>query len=69
MALQIQPQLFPCRAMREWYMVIGNIVEEVDFLLLEGQTGGDRMDWSVSPAFVKETTVLIQLFKVIYIGW
>lgn len=55
--------------MREGYVVVGNIVEEVDLLLLEGQSGGDRMDWSVSPAFVEETTVLIQLFKVINIGW
>ena len=69
MALQIQPQLFPCRAMGEWYMVIGDIVEEVDFLLLKGQSGGDGMDWSISPALVKETTVSIQLFKVIDVGW
>ena len=34
MASQIQPRLFPGRAMGERHMIVGNVVEEMQFLFL-----------------------------------
>jgi len=44
----------------EGHVVVGNIVEEVDLVLLEHQTGGDGVHGCVTPALVEEATVLIK---------
>lgn len=54
--------------MREWYMVVGDVIEEVDFLLLEEECGSDGVHWSISPAFVKESTIFVKSIEVIQIG-
>lgn len=46
-------------------VVVGNVVEEVNLLLLERQTGGNRVDGSVAPALVEETAVLVEGVKVV----
>lgn len=55
--------------MREWHMVVGDVIEEVDFLLLEQECGGDGVHGSISPAFVKESTIFVKSIEVIQIGW
>lgn len=35
MALQVQSRLLARRAVRERYMVVGNVIEEVNFILLQ----------------------------------
>lgn len=55
--------------MREWHMVIGNVVEEMDFLLLEQKCGRNRVYRSVAPSFVEESAVLVQGVEKIYVGW
>lgn len=55
----VKLELFARRAMREGYVVVCNVVEEVDFFLLEQETGSDRVDRRVSPAFVEEAAVFV----------
>ncbi len=54
--------------MREGHVIIGDIVEEVDFLLLEEKTSGDGVHRSIAPAFVKEATVSIEGIEIIEVG-
>ena len=49
--------------MREWHMIVSNIVEEVYFVLCKGQAGSDRVDRSISPSFVEKPTILIKGFE------
>jgi hypothetical protein len=55
--------------MRERDMVICDIVEEVDFAAVQGECGGDGVDWSVTPAFVEESAVLIKGVEEVDVGW
>jgi hypothetical protein len=41
-------------------MVVGNILEEVNLLLLEKKTSSNRVDRSITPSLVEETTILIE---------
>jgi hypothetical protein len=41
-------------------MVVRDIVEEVDFAAIQGERGGDGVDWCVAPTFIKESTVLVK---------
>ena len=54
--------------MRERYVVVCNIVEKVNFFLLQEKTRGDGVNGSITPSLVKETTVLVELVKVIEIS-
>ena len=67
-ALVIEAVLLARRAMRKWDVVIGNIVEEVDLLFLQHQCGGDRVDWSITPALVEETTGVVEGVEVVDIS-
>jgi hypothetical protein len=52
----------------EGNVVVGNVVEEVDFLLLECQAGCDGVDGGISPALVEETAVLVEGVEVVEVG-
>lgn len=54
--------------MREWYVVVCNVVEEVDFFLFEEKPSTNRMDGRISPTFVEETTVFIEAVEVVGVG-
>ena len=60
MALQIQPCFLSGRAVGEWYVVVCDIVEKVNFLLLQQETGSNRVDWRITPAFVEESSVPVE---------
>ncbi len=49
-------------------MVVGDVVEEMNLVLLKHETGGNRMHGRISPALVEEATVLVQGFEVIGVG-
>ena len=68
MALVIHSVLLASGAVGEGNVVVGNIVEEVDFLLLEGEAGCDGVDGCVTPAFVEETAVLVERLEVVDVG-
>jgi hypothetical protein len=67
MTLQIHPVLFSRRTVREWYVIICNVVEKVEFLLLEHQGGCNAVHWSITPTFIKETAGMIEMVKVVLI--
>jgi hypothetical protein len=52
----------------EGNVVVGNVVEEVDFLLLECETGCDRVHGGVTPTLVEETAVLVEGIEVVEVG-
>lgn len=60
MTAQVQSRLLASRAVSERNVVVGNVVEEVDLLLVKQDTSGDGVDRSISPAFVEETSVLVK---------
>jgi hypothetical protein len=49
-------------------MVISNVVEEVNLVLLQEKTSGNRMDGCITPSLVEETTVLIEGLKEVEVG-
>lgn len=55
--------------MREWNVVIGNVIEEMDFLFLEQKSGCNGVHRSITPSFVEESAVFIQGLEIIYVGW
>jgi hypothetical protein len=68
MALVLKSRLLAGRAVREGNMVVGDIIEEVDFFLLEEDASRNGMDRSISPAFIKESTILIERFKIVHVS-
>lgn len=69
MALQVQSRLFASRAMRKRYMVVCNVIKEVDFLLLQHKSSSNRMHWSVTPSLIEETPVLIETLEIVGVGF
>ena len=67
-ALVVESVLFTSGAMGERNVVVCNVVEEVNLLLLESQTGSDRVNGSIAPTLVEETTVLVELLKVVQVS-
>lgn len=60
MALQFQSRLLASRAVGEWDVVIGDVVEKVNLLLLQQQPSSDRVYGCVTPSFIEESAVVIQ---------
>lgn len=49
--------------MREWDMVIGDIIEEMDLFFLQEETGSNRVDWSITPSLIEKSSILVKGFK------
>jgi len=67
-AFEVQSVLLKSWAVGEGNVIIGNIIEEVDFLLLEHECRGDRVNRSIAPALIEEATVLVEVVKIINIS-
>lgn len=65
MAAQVESRLLSGRAVREGDMPVSNVVEELDFALVEHEACRDGVDRRISPALVEETTVLVQRLEII----
>ena len=68
MATEIQPRLLASGAVGKRDMVVGNIVEEVNLVLVKEDAGSDGVDGSVTPAFVKKAPVLVERLKEVEVG-
>ena len=68
MTLVVKSELFTRWAMGKRNMVVGNVIEEVDLLLVQQKPGGDRVYGSIAPAFIEEASVLVQLGEEVDIG-
>ncbi len=54
--------------MCERYVIVSNVVEEMDLFLLQEETSGDRMDWSITPTLIKESTILVERLEIVNVG-
>jgi hypothetical protein len=54
--------------MGEWYVIVRNIIEEVDFFLLQEKTCGDGVNWRITPTFIEESAILVEGVKEIQIS-
>lgn len=64
-ALELGADLLARRAVGEGHVPVGDVVEEVDLLLLEHQTSGDGVHGGVTPALVEETALLVKGLEVV----
>jgi hypothetical protein len=64
-ASEVYPRLLPSRAVSKRNVIVGDVVEEVDFVLLQHQTCGNGVHWRISPALVEETAILVQRLEVV----
>ena len=46
--------------MREGYMPVSDVFEEMDFLWFEQYTSGNRMHRGVTPSLIEETAIFVQ---------
>jgi hypothetical protein len=67
-AFQVQPCLLACWAVGEWDVVVGYFVEEVDFVFVQEETGGNGVHRCVAPSFVEESAVLVEGVEVVKVG-
>lgn len=67
-ALQVEARLLARRAVGEGDVVVGDVVEEVDLVLLEHQAGGDGVHGRVAPALVEEAAVAVEVVEVVDVG-
>ncbi len=69
MAAEFQPEIFAGRAMSEGNVVVGNVVEEVEFVFLEEEAGGNGVDGGITPSLVEEATVLVEGLEKVEVGF
>ena len=65
---KIQSLLRSRWAVGEGVMPIGDIVEEVQFRLLQQESSGNRVDWSITPTFVEESSSFVEILKIVHVG-
>ena len=63
----LYPLLVAGGTMGERHMVVGNVIEEVDLLFLQGQSCTDGMYRGVTPSFVEETAILVEEVEVVHV--
>ena len=59
-AAKVQPCLLTGWAVSKWHVVVGNLVPEVDLLLLQHDRSSNGVDWCITPPFIEETTIMVQ---------
>lgn len=67
-AAEVKTLLLTSGAVSEGNVVVGDVVEEVNLLLLKEKTSSDRVDGSITPSLVEETTVLVERLKEVKVG-
>lgn len=55
--------------MRERNVVVSDVIEEMDFVLVEKETSRNRMHWSITPSLVEKSTVLVEGFEEIDVSF
>lgn len=63
MTTEVNSRLLARWAVGERHVVIRDIVEEVDFFLLQEQAGRDGMNRRISPSLIEEAAVLVERLK------
>lgn len=68
MTLQILSVFLASRAVREWDVIVRDVVEEMDLVFGQHEPGGDGMNRCVAPTLVEKATVLIQRLEKVDVG-
>lgn len=68
MAASVETNLLASGAVGEGNVVVGDIVEEVNLVLRQHETGGDGVHRRVTPTLVEETTILVEGLEVVDVG-
>ena len=69
MTFQLHPFVVARGAVGEWDVVVGNVVEEMHFFLLQEQGGGNGVDRSIAPSLIEESTVMVERVEVVEVGF
>jgi len=67
-AFVLDSQIFLQRAVGEWNVVVGNVVEKVDFLLGQEKTGSNGVYRGIAPSFVEEAPVFVKTCEEVNVG-
>jgi hypothetical protein len=67
-ATQVKALLLTSGAVGERNVEVGDVVEEVDLVLVQEETGSNGVNGSVTPALVEETAVLVQSLEEVDVG-
>ena len=54
--------------MCERYMVVCDVIEEVDLLFLQKECRCDGVDRCITPSLVKKATVVVERLEIIYVS-
>lgn len=60
MAAEFETKILTRRTVGKWDVVVGDVVEKMDFILVEEEGGGNRVDGRISPAFIEETAISVE---------
>lgn len=60
MAFVLEPIVFASWAVSKRNMIIGNIVEEMDLILLKHESCSNGVNRSVTPSFIEESPITIK---------
>lgn len=63
MTTEVKPCLLASGTVGEGDMIVGNIVEEMDFFLLQKQARRDGVDRGIPPTFIEKASILIERFE------
>lgn len=66
--LQFLPVFVPGRAVGEWDVVVGNVVKEVDLILLQHQRRSDGVDRGIAPSLVEEAALSVKVVEVVEVS-
>ena len=67
--LQVYSLLLVSWAVGEGNVVVSYVFKEVDLVFIQKQAGSDRVYWSITPALVEESTVLVKRFEIVSVGF
>lgn len=57
---QVKTALLIRRAVSEGNVPVGDVVKEVNLILLEHEARGDGMHWSIAPSLVEEAAIAVE---------
>jgi hypothetical protein len=67
MTFVIQLELFSGWTMCKRYVIVCNVVEEMNLVLLQEKTCCNAVNWRIAPSLIKEAALLVKMLKVFQI--
>ena len=57
------------RTVREGYVPVTDVLEEMDLIFIEKQTRGNRMNWGIAPSLIEESSILVESFEEVFVSF